>query len=561
MSDTCYFCIYPIVPKLSSFGQLNVCFEHFHQRNKPEYNFNRNDYQSKVSKRFYNFINSEEFNIKTPQHKISIDLFAKLIEKKYSLIITNHFQPVTEIVVSFVKNIIVSASSDKIMVWDIKTLRNICIIESGLKKYLNKIPSPKKLLITEISDYIIYTDVDDYIKKYNLKDPEDSQKGTDVGETINAIHLTKKEKNLIAISETSILIYTFPGILLIKSLKLNSINSSIPEKIPLLVQVFDSKIFIVPKCTSSQIFFSFTKKFESFNQVSLNSKIYPTVIQLSHSKEIFVLGSISGEIFYLNQLNFVETNSEFSTLTGHFNRVNLITFAPDDQRFATAGLDEFILVWDSKSMIALKRVGINGTGCISGCFYDDFNLIVGYSGFYMERFNVECDGQGFWMPGHADSVSCITLSYSNNFIVTGGNDCAIFAWNITEKSFNYLLKAHECPLVGISISNDDKLIASSSCDLSVKVWNRDGFELLHNFDDNHLRVIKIDFSAHSDYIATKSSDNSFKIYELAQDKRIQCLYFKDLKKYKFKRYSKSKKYLILSSQKCVYEVFKSKGNY
>ena len=512
-----------------------------------------NDNPQTVSKRIYNFVNSKEVKIKTPQKKISADNLVKIIENKYSMCINNHFQPVTTIVVSKLKNIIASISSDKIMIWDLQTLSNTHVIESKLKSFLVKTPSPRKLLISESLDYIIYTDVDDFIKLYNLKDKQEPLSTYGVGETINAIHFTNKEKKIIAITATSINFYTFPNISLFKSMKLSSINKSISEKIPLLAQVFDSQILIVPRCTSSQLFI-ISKK--NFHQISLNSKIYPTVIQLSFSKNIFILGCISGGVFYLDQLSSIDSVSEFSALSGHHKQVNFVAFAPNDLKFVTAGLDEFALVWDTFSKTALKKIVLNGTGCISGCFYDEFNLIVGYSGFYMEKLNIECEGQGFWMPGHADTVSCIALSYSCNFIVTGGNDCGIFVWNLIDQSWNCLHKAHECPLVCISISKDDRLIASSGFDLSVKVWKRDDFQILHHFNDNHLKAIKVEFSSHSDHLVSKSLDHSFKIYDLAQDKRILCLYLKQLK-YKFRGFSKSKKYLILSSEKYVYEVFRS----
>lgn len=68
------------------------------------------------------------------------------------------------------------------------------------------------------------------------------------------------------------------------------------------------------------------------------------------------------------------------------------------------------------------------------------------------------------------SVYHIACSKKGNYIAAGGSDFAIKAVNLTDRS-NHVFRGHDAPILSVVIDPDEKYLASSSCDGTVRVWN------------------------------------------------------------------------------------------
>ncbi len=85
------------------------------------------------------------------------------------------------------------------------------------------------------------------------------------------------------------------------------------------------------------------------------------------------------------------------------------------------------------------------------------------------EYEYECVSVGL---GHTQDVGALAFSKQNlEFLVSGSIDTTIKMWQISKDtlSVKYTMKAHEKDINSISISSNDKLIASGSSDKTLKV--------------------------------------------------------------------------------------------
>ncbi|KAI1883949.1 hypothetical protein AGOR_G00221340 [Albula goreensis] len=129
--------------------------------------------------------------------------------------------------------------------------------------------------------------------------------------------------------------------------------------------------------------------------------------------------------------------------------------------------------------------------------------------------------------GEVGSVSCSRLKES--FVVSGSLDCTIKLWDVPEQlegvaqlSVRATEKAHDKDVNSVTVSPNDKLVASGSQDRTVKVWSLSvgGLALLGVCRGHRRGVWTVQFSPSDQILASASADGSIKLWGL-QD--FSCL--------------------------------------
>ncbi|TRY98994.1 hypothetical protein DNTS_001252 [Danionella cerebrum] len=142
---------------------------------------------------------------------------------------------------------------------------------------------------------------------------------------------------------------------------------------------------------------------------------------------------------------------------------------------------------------------------------------------------VHCVAQG---SGHSNALGCIACSRLKKvFLVSGSQDCTLKVWDLPETLPNegcepavltarITEKAHEKDVNSVTVSPNDKLLASGSQDRTAKLWDLADMSLLGVFRGHTRGVWSLQFSPVDQVLATASADGMVKIWGL-QD--FSCL--------------------------------------
>ncbi|XP_005808812.1 transducin beta-like protein 3 [Xiphophorus maculatus] len=143
---------------------------------------------------------------------------------------------------------------------------------------------------------------------------------------------------------------------------------------------------------------------------------------------------------------------------------------------------------------------------------------------------VRCVAQGSSHTNAVGSISCSRMKAS--FIVTGSQDCTVKVWDlpaefsseeIHQLSPRSTEKAHDKDVNSVSVSPNDKLLASGSQDRTAKLWSLSGdgnLGLLGVFRGHRRGIWSVCFSPVDQILASSSADGTTKLWGL-QD--FSCL--------------------------------------
>ncbi|NEP02955.1 MAG: CHAT domain-containing protein [Symploca sp. SIO2E9] len=114
------------------------------------------------------------------------------------------------------------------------------------------------------------------------------------------------------------------------------------------------------------------------------------------------------------------------------------------------------------------------------------------------------------LSGHEDWIWGVAVSPDSKIIASTSSDNTIKLWN-REGSLLNTLEGHSEKVWGVAFSPDSELIASASEDKTIKLWNREG-SLLNTLEGHNSSVYQVAFSPDSQTIVTSSRDNTINIW-------------------------------------------------
>jgi len=172
-----------------------------------------------------------------------------------------------------------------------------------------------------------------------------------------------------------------------------------------------------------------------------------------------------------------------SSLAGHSDYVNSVTFSRDGLFLASGSKDHTVRIWDA-------------AGSAKGAVEP--------------------------LPAHSDSVSAVAVSSAGAFIVSGSGDDSVRVWDApTGEEKSQPLLGHTGKVFAVAISPDDRLIASASADHSVRLWDVQTCGMIGEpLIDHDGKVHSVTFSPDCRWLASGSDDGIIHVREVATRKAV-----------------------------------------
>jgi WD40 repeat protein len=234
-------------------------------------------------------------------------------------------------------------------------------------------------------------------------------------------------------------------------------------------------------------------------------------IAMSHNDKFLYSGGMGGDI----KKFLVETMVQVSSFKGHTSEVNVVLITKDDKWMFSTGDDGMVIKWDLSaevsSPIILYKIGcicygldlsfdnkfIATVGQDRAVHYfdvalnqkvkelkeNDFGITwcvcITSSNTYIavgdDRYMTYLYSISKWervraFKGHTSRVRCITATFDEKYVITGGTDNRIFIWDTTEERSGIQLLGHTDWVKAFIIMEDQRTFYSMSDDCSIQPW-------------------------------------------------------------------------------------------
>lgn len=211
-------------------------------------------------------------------------------------------------------------------------------------------------------------------------------------------------------------------------------------------------------------------EFSLIQLLSMGKNAVDTV-SINKSGEWFAFGSSKA-----GQLLVYEWQSESYILKqqGHFDAMNCLCYSPDGSRVVTASDDGKIKVWDINSGFCLMTFTehIGGVTAISFAKKGQVMFSASMDGtvraWDLIRFR---NFRTFTAPERVQFTS-LAVDPSGEIVVAGSQEeFEIFVWSVQTGALLDSLAGHEGPISCLAFGAEGSVLASSSWDKTVRVWN------------------------------------------------------------------------------------------
>ncbi|TET86042.1 MAG: WD40 repeat domain-containing protein [Anaerolineales bacterium] len=108
----------------------------------------------------------------------------------------------------------------------------------------------------------------------------------------------------------------------------------------------------------------------------------------------------------------------------------------------------------------------------------------------------------FVLTGHSDDVTEVAFSPDNSLVASSSADGTIRLWNVSDGSLLHVLEGHTDHVLCLAFSPDGTLLASGSNDFTIRIWQVNDGALVRKISSYSLgRVLDVEFSPDGSLLA------------------------------------------------------------
>lgn len=271
---------------------------------------------------------------------------------------------------------------------------------------------------------------------------------------------------------------------------------------------------ILALATSSKAKFITNKKtFDSLiDALNAARQLQKSILNSNNSElQAPVMEALTNAVYSAREINRLET---------HQDLIMRVKFSPDDQKIATASLDNTAKIWslDGKEIQTLKG---HTRPVVDVSFSPDGQIIATASrDKSVKLWNLQ--GQQLLNLQHQDIVWSVSFSPDGQTIATASADQTVKLWTRNGRLFK-TLNGKSGAIYSVSFSPNGQQIATGSYEKQVKLWDTATGQLIHTFLGHNRHILSVTFSPDGQTLASASGDKTVILWDVNKKKLLTKL--------------------------------------
>ncbi|XP_053550459.1 transducin beta-like protein 3 [Bombina bombina] len=125
--------------------------------------------------------------------------------------------------------------------------------------------------------------------------------------------------------------------------------------------------------------------------------------------------------------------------------------------------------------------------------------------------------------GHDKDINSITVSPNDKLIASGSQDKTAKLWSSTDCSLLGIFRGHKRGVWCVQFSPVDQVLATSSADGTMKLWGLQDFSCLKTFEGHDASVLKVMFVSRGTQLLSSGSDGLLKLWTIKTNECVKTL--------------------------------------
>lgn len=237
-------------------------------------------------------------------------------------------------------------------------------------------------------------------------------------------------------------------------------------------------------------------------------------IAFSNDGRWLVTGDETARIF-LWDLRTGRLHREFSRDRGHSRGIQALAFSHDNQLIASVGKDDSIRVWSVNGANPIKTILGNGANFYGVEFMPSGALVTGTlkEGVRIYTPRTYELASALTLPG-GQGANGIALNRAGTQAVSAGRDGHVAVWNIPQRARANTLRGHSDWVMKAAYSPNGRLVATSSNDMSVIVWDLRSMQAIKKIDDQSFVGAPVAFTGDGRFLVTANSSGAPQVHTI-----------------------------------------------
>lgn len=220
------------------------------------------------------------------------------------------------------------------------------------------------------------------------------------------------------------------------------------------------------------------------------------------------------------QLFDVQAASTVRNWFAHNNWAFDLQFSSDSQSLWTGGGDNRVRQWDVATGKLLQRFEDHTDDVHGVAVTQDGGRLVSGADDHLVVIRDVSTGDTRTLEGHTAQVTAVTLDAADTRIASASRDETVRLWDLETGESLHELRGHEGDVMCVSFSHDGQRLLTGSNDRSCRVWNVETGELEQTIEGHEKPVYTAIWLPGDEVIATGSADGRLRLIRVEDGETI-----------------------------------------